>query len=183
MRLVLHKLRFNSHEKLICVKRILLTGMSGSGKSTLIGELSARGFKAVDLDTIEFSVWVDVLPGTSKYPLPKPGQDWVWREDRVQQLLTSEDAEVLFVSGCAENMGKFLSQFDNIVLLSASPDVIVERLNRRPNGEHGKRPEELDQVMALLQSVEPRLRRIADQEIDRNGSLNDTVTALIQLAL
>jgi GTPase SAR1 family protein len=39
------------------VKRVLLTGMSGTGKSTLIGELVARGFKAVDLDE---DGWSDV---------------------------------------------------------------------------------------------------------------------------
>jgi predicted ATPase len=42
------------------VKRVLLTGMSGTGKSTLIGELAARGYKAVDLDADEWSEWVDV---------------------------------------------------------------------------------------------------------------------------
>jgi GTPase SAR1 family protein len=42
------------------VKRVLLTGMSGTGKSTLIGELVARGFKAVDLDEDGWSEWVDV---------------------------------------------------------------------------------------------------------------------------
>ncbi len=34
-------------------------------------------------------------------------RDWVWREDRIQELLSVEDADVLFLSGCASNMGKF----------------------------------------------------------------------------
>ena len=49
-------------------------------------------------------------------------RDWVWREDRIQDLLSTEDADVLFLSGCAENMGKFLPQFDHVILLSAPAD-------------------------------------------------------------
>jgi dephospho-CoA kinase len=44
------------------VKRVLLTGMSGTGKSTLIRLLAARGYKAVDTDTDEWSEWV-TTPG------------------------------------------------------------------------------------------------------------------------
>ena len=47
----------------------------------------------------------------------EPGRDWVWREDRIQTLLSTDDADVLFISGCAANMAKFYSQFDHIVLL------------------------------------------------------------------
>jgi adenylate kinase family enzyme len=42
------------------MKRVLLTGMSGTGKSMLISELAARGYKAVDLDTDEWSEWVPI---------------------------------------------------------------------------------------------------------------------------
>ena len=37
-----------------------------------------------------------------------PRRDWVWREDlRIEDLLSTDDAEVLFVSGCSPNRGKF----------------------------------------------------------------------------
>ena len=102
------------------MKRILLTGMSGTGKSTVIGNLAARGYKAVDADCDEFSQWVEVEGSADAEVTPVDGnRDWVWREDRIQDLLSSEDADVLFVSGCAENMPKFYPQFDLIVLLSA----------------------------------------------------------------
>ena len=64
------------------MKRVLLTGMSGTGKSTVIGELAARGYKAIDADY-----------GWSERG---PDGDWVWREDRIQSLLSLEDGDVLF---------------------------------------------------------------------------------------
>jgi shikimate kinase len=133
----------------------------------------------VDLDSSEFSHWVEVLPGTSEHPTPAPGRDWVWREDRVQEMLANESGDVLFVSGCAENMSKFVSRFDHIVLLSAPADVIAERLRRRTNNQFGKRPEELGQVMTVLQTVEPLLRQLADHEIDTRASLDEVVAAVL----
>ena len=70
--------------------------MSGTGKSTLIGELTALGYKAVDVDTDLWSEWVDVeFTGDASSPESpvQPGRDWVWREDRIQALLSTEDAE------------------------------------------------------------------------------------------
>src|SRR5579859_931613 len=123
------------------MKRILLTGMSGTGKSTVIAELAARGYKAVDADCDEFSQWMEVIGDADPFGSPvEMGRDWVWREDRIQDLLSTEDSEVLFLSGCAENMPKFLPQFDHIVLLSAPVDVIMERLGTRTNNLYGKHP-------------------------------------------
>ena len=81
------------------MKRILLTGMSGTGKSTLIAELAARGHKAVDLDQPAWSE-MRTVAGASGEVIE---EDWVWREDRVRDLLSTENAGVLFVSGCATN--------------------------------------------------------------------------------
>jgi hypothetical protein len=96
---------------LLCVKRVLLTGMSGTGKSSVARELAARGFKAIDTDD-----------GWSR-PLPNGRQ--MWREDAIQALLATEDADVLFVAGCEENQAQFHAQFDHIVLQSAPPKTVL----------------------------------------------------------
>src|ERR671915_1040654 len=127
------------------MKRVLLTGMSGTGKSTVIAELAARGYKAVDADDDGLSELVSV-PADEPTGLD-PGQDWVWREDRIQHLLSADDADVLFLSGCAPNQGKFYPQFDHIVLLTAPVHIIVERLAARTNNPYGKRPEEVARVL------------------------------------
>jgi shikimate kinase len=166
------------------MKRVLLTGMSGTGKSTLTQELAARGYKAVDLDADEWSEWVEVEfdgdPTSSESPV-QPGRDWVWREDRVRDLLSTEDAEVLFVSGCAENMSKFYAQFHHIVLLSVPAAVIVARLAARTTNSYGKHSEEVARVLNLVRTVEPILRGVAGHEVDTNVSLNQVVAKVLQL--
>jgi dephospho-CoA kinase len=163
------------------MKRILLTGMSGTGKSTVIRELAARGYKAVDADGDEFSQWVEVTDQADAEVAPVDGtRDWVWREDRMQYLLSTEDTDVLFVSGCAENMPKFFPRFDLIVLLSAPASVIVQRLRTRTTNLYGKRPEEIARVLSLVKSIEPRLRRAAGYEIDTSAPLEEVVATLLR---
>jgi dephospho-CoA kinase len=162
------------------VKRILLTGISGTGKSTSIGELAARGFKAVDADDAEYSEWVAASEAAGAAGSPvEADRDWVWREDRIQTLLSTEDAEMLFLGGCAANMRKFLSQFDLVVLLSAPKDIIVERLRTRTSNTYGKHPAEVARVLEQVESVEPLLRRIADCEINTSASLAQVVETML----
>lgn len=167
------------------MQRILVTGVSGTGKSTIANELAVHGYKAVDVDGDEYSGWVAVehlgAAGAIGTPV-EADRDWVWREDRIQELLSAEDADVLFLSGCAANMGRFLPQFDLVVLLSAPADVLVGRLATRTNNPYGKRPEEVARVLELVNTVEPTLRRIAGYEIDTSAPLDEVVATLLRLA-
>jgi broad-specificity NMP kinase len=149
------------------VKRVLLTGMSGTGKSSVIRELVARGYKAVDTD----DGWCESQPDGSQ----------MWREDAIQALLTTEDAEVLFVAGCEENQAKFHPQFDHIVLLSAPLQVLIERLTARTTNSYGKAPEELRRFLHDVETVEPLLRRVAGHEVRTTVPLNDVVTTVLRL--
>jgi hypothetical protein len=82
---------------------------------------------AVDTDYGGLSELVSVP--TNELTSLDPGLDWVWREDRIQDLLSTADANVLFLGGCAPNQGKFYPQFDHIILLTAPASLIVERLS------------------------------------------------------
>ena len=149
------------------VKRVLVTGMSGTGKSSVVRELVARGFKAVDTDD-----------GWSE-PLPDGRQRW--REDAVQALLATEDADVLFVAGCEENQAQFHAQFDHIILLSAPLEVLAGRLATRTSNPYGKAPEDLRRIVDDIQTVEPLLRRVADHEVQTTIPLNEVVRTILHL--
>jgi shikimate kinase len=152
---------------------VLLTGVSGTGKSALVAALAAGGRRAVDLDQPAFSEWVPATGDTVE-----PGRDWVWREDRVAALLDAEAGE-LFASGCASNMGRLVSRFDRVVLLSAPRDVLAARLAARPAGAYGSRPQDAARALALVETVEPLLRRIAHHELDTDRPVDESVAALL----
>ena len=136
--------------------------------------LAELGFRAVDLDTPMWSEWVDSPDGEGPSPL-QPGKDWVWREDRVGELLAQDGDGVLFVGGCAPNLGVFRDRFDGVVLLSVAAEVMAERLVNRTTNAYGKHPEELARSLEFKETVEPLLRAIADMELDSSAPLEEVV--------
>jgi shikimate kinase len=159
------------HSNRATVERVLLTGLSGTGKSTVIGRLAALGYKAVDLD---YGGWTELKPHAD-------GEETLWLEDRVAALLSTDDAEVLFISGAARNQTTFYRQLDHIVLLTAPAAVIAERLRTRTNNPYGKDPAELARVLELRETVEPLLRSAADLVIDTSAPVDEVVRLLVDL--
>ena len=150
------------------VRRVFLTGMSGTGKSTVTRRLARHGYKAVDAD----DGLTEALPdGTQR-----------WREQAVQDLLSVEDAPILFLAGCEENMVKFLPQFDQVILLSAPVDTLLQRLATRTNNPFGKDPTELARVLQDVEAIEPRLRALADHEVGTAAPLDEVVSEILRLA-
>jgi shikimate kinase len=159
------------------MKRVLITGMSGTGKSAVIAELAQRGYRAIDLDTPEWSHWVDAVPDDML--TPRDRQDWVWQKERVRKLLSQGEGEDLFVSGCAENMDKLYDLIDTVVLLSAPLDAIMGRLHARSEDSYGKTDNERRKITELMESVEPLLRQSADFEIDTQRPVECTVEEIL----
>ncbi len=161
------------------MKRVLITGMSGTGKSSVIQELVARGYRAHDLDTPEWSEWIDTDP--SDLLTPKQGKDWIWRVDRVRALLSQPEDGTLFISGCAENMAQLFPLIDAVILLSAPVATIMERLRTRSPGSYGSVAEEQRRVSDLTSTIEPLLRKSADHEIDTRRPVHATVDEILRI--
>ena len=144
--------------------------MSGTGKSSALIELAQRGFRTVDTDERGWSSWSERHGG------------YVWNEDRIGELLAIESDAPLYVSGTVSNQGRFYPQFDAIILLSAPPAVLLERLANRTTNKYGKSPEERELILQQVAEVEPRLRRTCTHEIDATQPVGDVVAALIAIA-
>jgi broad-specificity NMP kinase len=147
------------------MKRILITGMSGTGKSSVIEELRGRGYEAVDTDSDAWCEWVSVPPAEPSSNA-EPEQDWIWKEEEMTALLRAERDAPLFVCGCKSNQGQFYPLFDQIVLLSAPADVLLDRVATRTTNSYGKTEEERAQIIGYIQIVEPLLRAGCDLELD-----------------
>jgi len=161
--------------------QVLITGVSGVGKSTVIRELQALTHRAVDVDDPAWSHWIDSPDGVGPSP-DRPGQDWVWREDRIVALLAENRTDTLFVSGCSPNQGRFHQDFDRIILLSAPVPVMIDRLTHRVSNDYGKSAGELARCLEFKDTVEPLLRAAAHTEIDTSAPLDQVVAAILRQA-
>lgn len=161
---------------------MLITGISGTGKSTVTQELAKLGFLAVDADCDRYSKWEDApnTPDLGSSPV-LPGRDWVWREDKIQELLHGTKQANLILSGCAANMGPFVPMFEHVVLLSCPAAVMIRRLATRTGNDYGKQPHELERILALKESIEPRLRKLSTLELDTSQPLEETISRLSRL--
>lgn len=155
------------------MKRVLITGMSGTGKSSVLRRLAELGYRTIDTDEDDFTV---TLPAGA-------GVERLWREDRIQAVLSATDTELIFVSGTCRNQVRFYPQFDRIVLLSAPPPVLVERMASRTTNPYGRRPEDITETLHYRETVEPLLRHSATLEVDTTAPLEEVVRGILEHVL
>ncbi len=151
------------------MRRILVTGMSGTGKSSALERLRLFGFRTVDTDEGEWTEWSEAEGG------------YVWREERIADLLAADDGPSLYVSGTVSNQGRFYDRFDAVVLLSAPANVLLSRIESRTTNPYGKTGAQRALVLRDLAEAEPRLRWTCTHEIDATQPLPDVVAQLAEL--
>jgi len=144
--------------------------MSGTGKSTVLAELGRRGYDVVETDEPEWMEWSNEDGG------------YVWREDRVAELLARDRDAPLFLSGTVSNQRRFYPGFDAVVLLSAPLEVLLGRIEHRTTNDFGKTRAERERITSDFTVFEHRLRATCTHELDATQPIDDIVAELIQIA-
>jgi hypothetical protein len=132
-------------------------------------QLQQRGFQVVDTDEPPWTEWSDQDGG------------YVWREERIAELLARDDGPTLYVSGTVSNQGRFYSLFDAVVLLSAPGEVLLRRIESRVTNDYGKMLEDRRLILSQLSAVEPLLRATCTHEIDATQPIPDVVDHLVDI--
>ena len=160
------------------MSRVLVTGLAGTGKSSALAELARLGYRVVDTDE---QGWREYRRYVQPFDELHRGE-YLWVEERMAQLLDSDDARSLFVAGVARNQSTFYARFDAVVLLSAPANAILDRVARRATNEYGKSSLERAEILADLAELQPRLRQECTHELDASRPIADTVADLIAIA-
>ena len=155
-----------------------MTGMSGTGKSSALAELGRRGFRVVDTDDAGWREYREYVHSSDELHRG----EWLWVEEKMTELLDSDDGRTLFVQGCVRNQSTFYDRFDAVVLLSAPTDVILDRIAHRSTNNFGKTPVEQSMILDDLANIEPLLRASCTHELDTSRPLDEVVAALIAIA-
>ena len=143
--------------------------MSGTGKSTVLAELRSRGYDVVETDEPEWMEWSNEDGG------------YVWREDRIAELLARDRDAPLFLSGTVSNQGRFYPDFDAVVLLSAPLGVLLRRIEHRATNDFGKTPAERERIISDFAAFEHRLRAMCTHELDATQPIEAIVAELIRI--
>lgn len=155
---------------------IFVTGMSGTGKSTILRGLERRGYRVVDTDV---GGWIEDAASPDG-----AGTERLWREDRIGELIAEHERTgvPLFIAGTVRNQRGFYPRFDQIVLLSAPLEVMLDRIATRDGNPFGKTRDERDRIVKDTAEVEPLLRSSASVELDTRRPLTETLEKLADLA-
>lgn len=171
--------------------RIILTGFMGTGK-TAVGEQLAQKLGCPFLDT---DAMVEKSTGRSIPEIFEKQGERVFREYEKKMLHKALDQERIVIStgGGAvvdpENR-KLMKEKGYVVALSASPEVILERVSQVDNrpmlkiaDKEGKKQaqEKLEKIKALLSKRSPFYRE-ADKILDTTSKkIEETVNEILKL--
>jgi broad-specificity NMP kinase len=135
---------------------IFITGTSGAGKSTVREELGRRGAQAYDTDEDEIAQWTNKITGgitpltadAHRTPEFLAQNDWKADPERVRHLANRGEGEAVFLCGFIGNEEEVWPFFDQVFLLSIDEATMRRRLLTRTAHDFGKKPHELELLLA-----------------------------------
>jgi dephospho-CoA kinase len=160
-------------------KSFLVTGICGVGKTTLGRALSEKGYRAYDMDA-QPKLFAR-LDKHTKRPVIAPdntnlaqvvNSDWICDKARMARIIARESSPITFYCGAASNLAEIIPLFDGIFVLTASQDLIRERLTLRTGNSYGKTREVQDWIMTLQAPLERDMESRGAIVIDANRPID-----------
>jgi broad-specificity NMP kinase len=164
-------------------KKYFITGIAGTGKSTVGAEFRKLGYEVYDIDAVEgLCHWKNKVTGIeAKYNTGVgkewlEAHDWVCDIEKLKSLLGENPDKTTIIAGIAYNQADFLNLFDKVFLLHCSPEVFIERLNTRNDGNNfGKDKSEQEQIISWYDDFETRMKNLGAIPVSTERSLEEIV--------
>jgi gluconate kinase len=150
----------------------LVEGLSATGKSSVYDELTRRGYSALSTDR----TWA--YSAEPSAGAPSRHDNWKWDKTKAIEALKSDEADILFVCGSSRNRDDFLPHFSKIFNLKVDDETMMRRLADRTNNDFGKKPEEVQLMVALNREGEKPAGAI---DIDASKPLKEVVDEILGL--
>lgn len=168
---------------------MLLTGIAGTGKSTIVKELNERGVISLDLHDIpSLFFWQDKETKEKVEYAPVESREWFDTVDRLcdipklRGILSQYQNIVAAGTTSGSNQEELLSLFDRILLLQASPETLVHRMQTRINKSgYGKTKAEQDDNIEWQKEFDQEILSHGATPVSTEGDLNDVVDKIIAL--
>jgi dephospho-CoA kinase len=167
---------------------VYVTGVPGVGKSVVRGELRARGFAAYGTDEDGVGAFYD-LDGDRVTPdqvvsSPTWRARHVWKivVDKIDQLATMAEHQMVFVCGSAANEAEVWPRFDRVIALVADERVLRQRLRDRTGNDFAKSPDELAVVLEWQRTYADEARSYGAVVIDSARPLRVVVDDVVAAA-
>lgn len=174
--------------------KILITGTSRSGKSTIGKALQklGYGFIEADVDTYNgksIAYWTDKKTKRGRnIPWPPPENcfkenNWTWRVDVLDQLMTEVllKKKIVFVCGDAFNKEEAYKLFDKIFVLTASDEMLRQRVKLKTHHDFGTRPAELTWILKENETYVEKMIKSGAIPVDTNKSVEDVINEILSV--
>jgi hypothetical protein len=176
------------------VPLVYVTGISGAGKSAVLQELRRRGHEAVGVDEDGYGRWLDRRTGEERtYPFDSKTLDphewyadhgWVLDVNKIADLKKHVDRHgtLVFLCGVAAGDADAWEYFDVVCALVIDESTIRARIDLRDDSWFGRRPYELDQILAWNVGYADTYQGFGATIIDATKPLPVVVDAVIAAA-